>query len=88
MLVGSTDRKEGSMIHALAGVRERVLVLAARLGSDQRGQGTVEYVGLAMAVGVLLLAVSSYLGGHDHGLGSVITGAIKSAVQRAAGGGK
>jgi hypothetical protein len=88
MLVGSTDRKEGSMIHALAGVRARVLVAAARLGSDQRGQGTVEYVGLAMAVGVLLLAVSSYLGGHDHGLGSVITGAIKSAVQRAAGGGK
>jgi Flp pilus assembly pilin Flp len=88
MLVGSTDRKEGSMIHALARVRARVLVLVARLGSDQRGQGTVEYVGLAMAVGVLLLAVSSYLGGHDHGLGSVITGAIKSAVQRAAGGGK
>lgn len=76
------------MIHAFAGLRTRVLVLAARLGSDQRGQGTVEYVGLAMAVGVLLLAVSSYLGGHDHGLGSVITGAIKSAVQRAAGGGK
>ena len=76
------------MIHALARVRARLLVLAARLGSDQRGQGTVEYVGLAMAVGVLLLAVSSYLGGHDHGLGSVITGAIKSAVQRAAGGGK
>ena len=76
------------MIHALAGVRARVLVLAARLGSDQRGQGTVEYVGLAMAVGVLLLAGSSYLGGHDHGLGSVITAAIKSAVQRAAGGGK
>jgi Flp pilus assembly pilin Flp len=88
MLVGSTDRKEGSMIHALARVRARVLALAARLASDQRGQGTVEYVGLAMAVGVLLLAVSSYLGGHDHGLGSVITGAIKSAVQRAAGGGK
>jgi hypothetical protein len=88
MLVESTDRKEGSMIHAIAGARARMLGLAARLGSDQRGQGTVEYVGLAMAVGVLLLAVSSYLGGHDHGLGSVITGAIKSAVQRAAGGGK
>jgi hypothetical protein len=88
MLVGSTDRKEGAMIQALAGVRARMVGLAARLGSDQRGQGTVEYVGLAMAVGVLLLAVSSYLGGHDHGLGSVITGAIKSAVQRAAGGGK
>ena len=54
----------------------------------ERGQGTVEYVGLAMAVGVLLLAVSSFVGGTDHGIGSVITSAIKSAVQRAAGGGK
>jgi hypothetical protein len=41
-----------------------------------------------MAVGVLLLAVSSFFGGADHGIGSVVTGAIKSAVQRAAGGGK
>jgi hypothetical protein len=39
-----------------------------------------------MAVGVLLLAVSSFLGGQDHGLGSVITGAIK--VGRGAGGGR
>ena len=42
----------------------------------------------AMAVGVLLPAVSSFVGGTDHGIGSVITSAIKSAVQRAAGGGK
>jgi Flp pilus assembly pilin Flp len=76
------------MIHAVAGVHARLLVLAGRIRRDERGQGTVEYVGLAMAVGVLLLAVSSFLGGQDHGLGSIITGAIKSAVQRAAGGGK
>ena len=31
--------------------------------ADEDGQGTVEYVGLAMAIGVLLLAVTSYLGG-------------------------
>ena len=55
---------------------------------EERGQATVEYAGLAMAVGVLLLAVSSFVGGTDHGIGSVITSAIKSAVQRAAGGGK
>jgi Flp pilus assembly pilin Flp len=88
MLAGSTDRKEASMTNARAAVRSWMRRLAARMGADQRGQGTVEYVGLAMAVGVLLLAVSSYLGGHDHGIGSIITGAIKSAVQRAAGGGK
>ena len=56
--------------------------------SDEEGQGTVEYVGLAMAIGVLLLAVTSYLGGKDHGVGSIITGAIKSALQQAAGGAK
>jgi Flp pilus assembly pilin Flp len=76
------------MLSAVAGARVRILALVGRIRRDERGQGTVEYVGLAMAVGVLLLAVSSFLGGHDHGLGSIITGAIKSAVQRAAGGGK
>jgi Flp pilus assembly pilin Flp len=76
------------MLNAVAGAHIRVLALVSRIRRDERGQGTVEYVGLAMAVGVLLLAVSSFLGGQDHGLGSIITGAIKSAVQRAAGGGK
>jgi len=56
--------------------------------ADERGQGTVEYVGLAMAIGVLLLAVGSFLSGKDHGIGSIITGAIKSALQQASGGGK
>ena len=41
-----------------------------------------------MAIGVLLLAVGSYLGGKDHGIGSVVTSAIKAAVQQASGGGK
>jgi hypothetical protein len=60
-----------------------LLRLAERLRSDT-GQGTVEYVGLAMAIGVLLLTVGGYLG-KDHGIGSIITGAIKSALQHAAG---
>ena len=46
------------------------------------------YVGLAMAIGVLLLAVSSFLSGKDHGIGSIITGAIKSALEQASGGAK
>jgi Flp pilus assembly pilin Flp len=53
----------------------------------ENGQGTVEYAGLAMAIGVLLLAVGSYLGGKDHGIGSVVTSAIKHAVEQAAGSG-
>jgi Flp pilus assembly pilin Flp len=76
------------MRHLAAAIHTHRLALASRIRRDERGQGTVEYVGLAMAVGVLLLAVSSFLGGTDHGIGSVVTSAIKSAVQRAAGGGK
>lgn len=61
---------------------------ARRALAAEDGQGTVEYAGLAMAIGVLLLAVGSYLGGKDHGIGSVVTSAIKNAVEQAAGGGK
>ena len=59
-----------------------------RTTAAEDGQGTVEYAGLAMAIGVLLLAVGSYLGGKDHGIGSVVTSAIKAAVQQASGGAK
>jgi Flp pilus assembly pilin Flp len=64
------------------------IVTRVRQHGAETGQGTVEYAGLAMAIGVLLLAVGSYLGGKDHGIGSVVTDAIKSAVQHATGGGK
>jgi Flp pilus assembly pilin Flp len=60
---------------------------ARRVIDAEEGQGTVEYAGLAMAIGVLLLAVGSYLGGKDHGIGSVVTSAIKQAVEQAAGSG-
>ncbi len=40
-----------------------------------------------MAIGVLLVAVGSYLGGKDHGIGSVVTAAIKTAVEHATGSG-
>ena len=59
-----------------------------RAHAAESGQGTVEYAGLAMAIGVLLLAVGSYLGGKDHGIGSVVTAAIKTAVEHATGSGK
>ena len=58
-----------------------------RRADGEQGQGTVEYAGLAMAIGVLLLAVGSYLGGKDHGIGSVVTAAIKTAVEHATGSG-
>ena len=58
-----------------------------RRADAEQGQGTVEYAGLAMAIGVLLLAVGSYLGGKDHGIGAVVTDAIKTAVEHATGSG-
>jgi hypothetical protein len=54
----------------------------------EAGQGTVEYVGLAMSIGVLLLAVGSYLSGKDHGIGTIVTNAIKAALQQASGAAK
>ena len=75
-----TARLHTRLLHAADRVR--------RSPGSESGQGTVEYVGLAMAVGVLLLAVGSYLGGKDHGIGSIVTSAIKSAIQQASGGGK
>jgi hypothetical protein len=45
-------------------------------------------LGLAMSIGVLLLAVGSYLSGKDHGIGSILTNAIKAALQQASGAAK
>ena len=36
-----------------------------------------------MVIGVLLPAVAGYLGSRDHGIGSVVTAAMKSAVVHA-----
>jgi hypothetical protein len=64
------------------------IVTRVRRHGGEAGQGTVEYAGLAMAIGVLLLAVGSYLGGKDHGIGGVVTAAIKTAVEHATGASK
>ena len=77
-----THRIAASIVTRLTVAAERV----RRGAGDEAGQGTVEYAGLAMAIGVLLLAVGSYLGGKDHGIGSIVVDAVKSAVQRASGG--
>ena len=77
------------MIHRLAAGAVAGLTFGInRMRREERGQATVEYAGLAMAVGVLLLAVGSFLGGKDHGIGAIVVEAVKSAVERASGGGK
>jgi len=58
---------------------------ALRCREGQRGQGTVEYLGLALAVGVLLVAVSKAFTGKDHGIGEALSKALKSAMGTALG---
>jgi hypothetical protein len=58
---------------------------ALRSRMSQRGQGTVEYLGLALAVGVLLVAVSKAFTGKDHGIGEALSKALKSAMSTALG---
>jgi len=79
------------MPHSLAARISASLTFAGsrlRQAADESGQGTVEYVGLAMSVGILLLAVGSFLSGKDHGIGSIVTGALKAAIQQASGASK
>ncbi len=53
----------------------------ARRTLRERGQSTVEYVGLAVAVAVLLVAV----GGGMGGLGAQLGGAVAKRLQEAIG---
>lgn len=44
------------------------------------GQSTVEYVGLAVAVAVLLVAVGGGLGGHGDKLGGAVAKRLQEAI--------
>ena len=58
----------------------------SRLRSDapERGQGTVEYVGLGVAIALLLTAVSTQLRGGG-GIDDKVVALVKSAVEKAGG---
>jgi hypothetical protein len=62
---------------------EENLVSQLRQRPRSRGQGTVEYIGLLLAVGALLLAVSSQVKGG--GLVSQIEKGFTAAVQKVVG---
>jgi Flp pilus assembly pilin Flp len=77
------------MIHTLAGrlqvaVDRRVRGIRALLGSE-RGQGTVEYVGLILLVSLLMVgmvaAMKGFNGNEGTELAELIVSKIKSAVQ-------
>lgn len=62
----------------------RFTLLLRLLGrSRETGQATVEYVGLAVAVAVLLAALGSGLGGHGAKLGDAVAKRISEAVEAA-----
>lgn len=44
------------------------------------GQSTVEYVGLAVAVAVLLVAVGSGMGGHGDKIGGAVAKRLQDAI--------
>ena len=53
---------------------------ALRAAVRERGQSTVEYVGLAVAVAVLLVAVGGGLSGHGDKLGGAVAKRLQEAV--------
>lgn len=72
-------------MHAWFGyVHARGLAVAERRGGDERGQGTVEYVGLILLVSLLMVgmvaAMKGFRGEQGTQLAEVIISKIKSAV--------
>lgn len=66
----------------LATIRKPLRSLVhGRTADCQRGQATVEYVGLAVAVAVLLVSMGSGLNGHGDKLGSAVAKRLTSAIQ-------
>jgi Flp pilus assembly pilin Flp len=55
-------------------------VIAARLLTSERGQGTVEYVGIVLAVAALLVAVAAAI---DNKVGGPIATALVHTLQDA-----
>jgi hypothetical protein len=80
------------MIYALIGLAHAVIerrVLAIRsLAANERGQGTVEYVGLILLVSLLMVgmvaAMKGYSGKQGMELADVIVDKIKQAVDKVA----
>jgi hypothetical protein len=62
---------------------EALRAVAHRM-ADRRGQGTVEYLGLVLAVGALLLAVSVQVKGGGAGIGGQISKSMEKAISSVA----
>ena len=54
----------------------------------ERGQGTVEYVGIVLAVGALLLALATPMHGLAGPIATTLGAAVKQAIDDTVGAGK
>jgi hypothetical protein len=61
--------------------------IAQRLG-DERGQGTVEYVGVVLLVAVLVGAITAAAGKNGSGIAGELTKKIQEAIKQLDVGGK
>jgi Flp pilus assembly pilin Flp len=53
---------------------------ATAMRRHEHGQSTVEYVGLAVAVAVLLVAIGGGMGGHGDKLGGAVAKRLQEAI--------
>jgi hypothetical protein len=84
-------RREASMIYALMGYLHAAVARRARgvqVLAGERGQGTVEYVGLILLVSLLMVgmvaAMKGFNGKQGTELADVIVNKIKEAVDKVA----
>jgi Flp pilus assembly pilin Flp len=89
--IGLETEKEASMLYALMGYLHATIegrVRAIRLLAGERGQGTVEYVGLILLVSLLMVgmvaAMKGFNGKQGTELADVIVNKIKEAVDKVA----
>ena len=73
-------------MEALVGFCELQLVRAREALERERGQGTVEYVGLILLVGLVMFGVVAALKGYKNAsgkeLGDLIVNKIKDAIEQ------
>lgn len=75
------------MVHVIAAwLHATALTAATRARTAQRGQGTVEYVGVVVMVTLLIGAVAIASKGWAPDVGNALKRAIGDAIKKASGG--
>ncbi len=62
------------------------VAIVSRRMKDERGQGSVEYVGIVLVVAAILAAVIFVIGTNDYlGIGDAIANAVRRAIESLTG---